>query len=215
MISAREANRGYFRQAYRTGQHGWAVDVQSPYALEYLRRLKKIVPRGKLLDVGCGEGRHSIAAAKLGFRVTAVDFEPLALKRVRRFARQENANGIRFRQADVLRLPFPNASFDIVLDYGCLHHQRKSDWGAYMSSILRALKPQGYYVLSVFSPRFRLFHGSGRPWHIARGAYRRYFTRGDINALFGPHFEVMRMTEERGEGGGFWHVLMKRRAQSC
>jgi len=211
MLSAHKANREYFREAYRRGTHGWAVDIPSPYAVGFLERLSMLVPGGALLDIGCGEGRHCFAAARLGFRVTAVDYEPLALERARRFAKARGIQGIAFREADVFRLPFPYAFFDVLLDYGCLHHQKKSAWRAYKASILRVLKPEGFYILSVFSPRFRLFRGSGRHWHIAYGAYRRCFTSEDIGDLFGRDFETIALKEERGSEGGFWHVLMKRR----
>ena len=207
-------NRQYFRDAYRTGEHGWPEDKPSPYAVGYLKRLRRLVPGGQLLDIGCGEGRHAFTAARLGFRVTAIDYEPLALKRARQFAETRRIEGITFQKADVFRMPFPNACFDVVLDYGCLHHQKKSDWPAYKRSILRVLKKESYYILSVFSPKFRMFRGSRRRWHIAYGAYRRCFTRNEIVRLFGREFEFVNMTEERGKDGGFWHVLMKRRAES-
>jgi SAM-dependent methyltransferase len=211
MLSAARANRRYFRQAYRTGEHGWEVKGSSPYAAAFLKRLSRCVRHGRLLDVGCGEGRHAVAAAKLGFRVTGIDYEPLAVRRARRFAPAEGARRIVFRRADVLRLPLAEASFDVVLDYGCLHHQRKSDWPAYRAGILRVLKPEGYYVLSVFSPEFPFFRGGRRPWHLAKGAYRRCFTRTDILGLFAGDFELLELKEERR---GFWHVLMRRRLRA-
>ncbi|HUS48015.1 MAG TPA: class I SAM-dependent methyltransferase [Phycisphaerae bacterium] len=210
-FTADKANRRYFREAYRSGQHGWEVEQPSRFAMKCLRRLTRLIPGGRCLDIGCGEGRHSIAAAKLGFKVTGMDLEPLALKRARQFARRQGATDIRFLVADVLRLPLSDASFDIVIDYGCLHHQKKSDWPAYRASLLRVLKPGGHYVLSVFSPRFRLFARSRRPWHIAYGAYRRCFTRQEITDLFGGSFQVVEIVEQDGSDGGFWHVLMKRR----
>jgi SAM-dependent methyltransferase len=178
----------------------------------FLERLRDSAPGGNLLDVGCGEGRHSVVAAQLGFKVTAIDYEPLALERAREFARANRTDGIVFRTADVFSLPFPASRFDIVVDYGCLHHQTKSRRPSYTASILRVLKPQGFYVLSVFSPRFRMFRGSKRRWHIAHGAYRRCFTADEIVGLFGRRYEIVEMIEERGEGRGFWHALMKRRA---
>jgi len=215
MPTAREANRRYFENAYRTGEHGWAVEQPSPCAVRYLRRIRRETGAGRLLDLGCGEGRHAIAAARLGFRVTGVDFEPLALRRARRFARSAGAQGIVYRRADALSLPFGKAAFDVVLDFGCLHHQRKADWPAYQEGLLRVLKPEGHFVLSVFSPRFRLFEGGTRRWHIAFGSYRRCFTPEDIDELFGRDFEVIERHEERGEDGGFWHTLMRRRGESA
>lgn len=211
MISAKSANRHYFHEAYRTGKHGWGIEEASPYAVRFLRRLTRAIPGGTLLDVGCGEGRHSIAAARLGFRVTGADYEPLALRRARRFAKNKQAQGIVFRRANVLSLPFADARFDVVLDYGCLHHQRKSDWPAYTSGILRVLKPGGFYILSVFGPGFHLLRKSQRPWHIAQGAYRRRFAKEDLLALFGRSMDVLVVTRENGKQESFWHVLMRRR----
>jgi SAM-dependent methyltransferase len=209
--SAAKANRQYFRDAYRTGQHGWGVREPSPCAVRLLSRLKRAVPRGRLLDIGCGEGRHSIIASKLGFKVTAVDYEPLALQRARRFAKERGLEGIVFQHADILRLPASKTSFDVVFDYGCLHHQKKADWPAYKASVLRVLSPDGFFILSVFSPKFPLFGGGGKNWHIAKGAYRRCFTRRELLGLFGREFEALEILEENGDRHGFWHVLFKRR----
>ena len=211
MLSAAKANRQYFRKAYGTGQHGWAVENPSPYALKFLAHLKRIIPNGRLLDIGCGEGRHAILAAQMDFNVTAIDYEVSALKCAQRFAKNKKVRGIIFRAANVLRLPPQDSPFDIVLDYGCLHHQRKRDWPAYKASVLRVLSPNGFFILSVFSPKFPLFRGCRKNWHIAQGAYRRYFTRSDILELFGREFKVLKIIEENGGQHGFWHVLLRRR----
>jgi SAM-dependent methyltransferase len=194
------------------GEHGWEVENPSPYAVEFLNKVLPQVSTRTVLDIGCGEGRHCIAAACLGFKVTGVDYESLALQRAVGFSRDKGVKGIRFRRASVFSLPFAHASFDVVLDYGCLHHQRKSDWFDYLHSILRVLKPRGFYILSVFTPEFRLFRQTRRPWHIACGAYRRCFTRHEIRTLFEPYFDIIEMIKEH-EAGGFWHVLMKRRSE--
>lgn len=183
----------------------------SPYAAKFLGRLKELAPRGHLLDIGCGEGRHAIMAAGMGFQVTAVDYEPKALVRARRLAEEKGIKGISFRVADALSLEDPKVLYDVVLDYGCLHHQRKADWPAYKSSVLRVLSPGGFFVLSVFSPKFPLFGGGSRKWHIARGSYRRCFTKSDLVMLFGREFKTLEMIEENGGRHGFWHALFERR----
>ncbi len=208
MISKAKANKNYFREAYRTGRHGWETEP-SPYVLRALARLAGELPGAALLDLGCGEGRHAIAAARRGFRVTGADFEPNALKRARAAARAAGA-AVRFVKADALRLPFNQGSFSVVIDFGCLHHQRKADWPAYRRGLLRVLKPGGCLALTVFSPGFRFFKGTRRNWHIARGAYRRCFVKKDFPALFGKDFDVLALTSEPS---GFWHALLRRRAE--
>jgi SAM-dependent methyltransferase len=210
-LSAKKTNLQYFRNAYRTGRHGWGVEEPSPYAVRFLKRLRRTIPGARLLDIGCGEGRHAIAAARMGFKVMGVDYEPLALQRARRFATAKGAEGIVFRRADVLHLPASKTRFDVVLDYGCLHHQRKSDWPAYRASVLRVLSHDGYFVLSVFSPQFHLFRGRQKNWHIAQGSYRRCFTRDEILGLLGRDFDPLVIVEENGGRHGFWHALFRRR----
>ena len=213
MLPADEANRRYFRESYRTGKHGWEIEEPSRCALAFLKQVRRQVQAGTLLDIGCGEGRHCFAAWHLGFEVTGIDYEPMALERARHFALTKHAEDITLCKANVFSLPFPRSSFDVVLDYGCLHHQRKSDWTAYAASILRVLKPFSFYILSVFSPKFHFFRAHRRPWHIAYGAYRRCFTQQEISVLFGRQFEILAIEEVKGEGRGFWHVLMKRRSE--
>jgi hypothetical protein len=101
----------------------------------------------------------------------------------------------------------------MLLDFGCLHHQRKPNWPAYLAGVRRVLMPGGHCLLTVFSPRFWFFRG-GRSWHIAEGAHRPCFTRREVLDLFGRDLEVLQMEEERGAGRGFWHVWMRTREPS-
>ena len=48
-----------------------------------------------------------------------------------------------------------------------------------------------------------MFQGSGRPWHIAYGAYRRVLSVQEIRSLFGQDFDILQNAEERGGGIGF------------
>jgi SAM-dependent methyltransferase len=202
-------NRCYFRQAYETGRHGWQSDEASPYVE---RNLAKVAPGGRLLDLGCGEGRHCFVAARMGFRPTGVDYEPLAIRRACDRAEQAGLlDRVYFVVADIFALPFRRASFDVLLDYGCLHHQRKSDWGRYRAAVLSVLKPGGHLLLSTFSTNFRTYGPQERSWHLAHGAYRRFFTADDLHQLFDRDFEFLSLQEERDEVRGFWHALLARK----
>jgi SAM-dependent methyltransferase len=212
MRSASEENRRYFRQAYETGRHGWEAREPSPYVAAALALAARQTGGRRLLDLGCGEGRHSLLAARMGFAPTGVDFEPLAIRRARAAAGEAGlAARIHWLVADVLALPFLSAAFDLVLDYGCLHHQRKSDWARYMRGLRWVLKPGGLFVLSAFSTAFRAYGPQERSWHLAHGAYRRFFTARDLHGLLGREFEFLSLDEEREGTRGFWHALLRKR----
>ncbi|MBA3402876.1 MAG: class I SAM-dependent methyltransferase [Actinobacteria bacterium] len=69
---------------------------------------------GRALDLACGEGRHAVWLAKLGWRVTAVDFSEVAIEKGRVRAAREKIE-IDFRTADLLDFEPEPGAFDLVL----------------------------------------------------------------------------------------------------
>ena len=76
--------------------------------------IQKYLKKGdKILEIGAGTGRYSIALAKMGYDVTAVELDESNLKVLR-----ENSKGLdnlKCYQGDVLNLQFEDNSFDLVL----------------------------------------------------------------------------------------------------
>ena len=67
-----------------------------------------------VLDVGAGTGAFSIPLARRGFAVTHVDFSPAMLALARR--RVQGLENVQFVEANAAALPFPDRSFDLVLN---------------------------------------------------------------------------------------------------
>lgn len=86
-------------------------------ATEQLLRRARIVPETRVLDVGCGVGTTAIEVARrYGANVTAVDISPLMLERARANVRAAGVEEkVAVQEGDILRLPFPDASFDCVI----------------------------------------------------------------------------------------------------
>jgi SAM-dependent methyltransferase len=62
------------------------IPAPEPFVIEMLPR----IPRGIALDVACGRGRNSLALARAGIRVVAVDFSAEAIRTLTCAARSEN-----------------------------------------------------------------------------------------------------------------------------
>jgi SAM-dependent methyltransferase len=166
-----------------------------------------------VLDLGCGEGRHTLLLAGAGYDAVGVDYEPLAIRRAKRIASERGMTGrCRFMVADGFRLPFPNGSFDVLVDFGCLHHIRKSDFDRYLSRVIPLLKSGGRFLLSCFSVKFKHHPGERRrrDWLVHRGHYDRFFRKDEFRKLFGAQFRIRRIEEERNGTYVFWNVLMEK-----
>jgi ubiquinone/menaquinone biosynthesis C-methylase UbiE len=114
-------------------------------------------PGTRVLDLGCGMGRHSHEALRRGAVVTAADLDRQALAHVDAVATAmleagEVARGGRLetRVADALALPFAAASFDVVIVSEVFEHIPHDT--AAMAEVRRVLRPGGRGAITV--PRY-------------------------------------------------------------
>jgi SAM-dependent methyltransferase len=93
---------------------------------------------GIVLDAGCGMGRHARQVARHAGRVVAVDFSRAIDQASRNVAGLGNVHCI---QADVLALPFADATFDFVYSLGVLHHLEATERA--LAALVAKVKPGG------------------------------------------------------------------------
>ena len=102
-------------------------------------------PRGRTLEVGCGEGRVSRDLVSRGHRVTAVDATPLLIK----MATESDANSS-YLTCDAAALPFADASFDLVVFYNSL--MDVDDMQGSLHEAARVLRREGKVCACVTHP---------------------------------------------------------------
>ncbi len=113
----------------------------------------------KILDIGCGTGRHSIELTKRGYNVTGVDLSASQLKRAMEKAREAGIT-IDFQQHDARNLPF-DGEFDlaIMLCEGGFSLMETDEMNyAILKSAARALNGQGKLIFTTLNGLFPLFH---------------------------------------------------------
>ncbi|MDQ3669424.1 MAG: methyltransferase domain-containing protein [Actinomycetota bacterium] len=98
----------------------------------------------RVLDVGSGAGTDSLVAAQMvgpEGRVTGIDMTPEMLEKARAGARELGAENVEFVEGEAEELPFPDASFDVVISNGVIDLVPDKD--AVFSEIYRVLTPGG------------------------------------------------------------------------
>ncbi len=113
----------------------------------------------KILDVGCGTGRHAIEMTKRGYQVNGVDLSENQLSRARKKTAQAGFN-IDFQKQDARKLPF-NEKFDvaIMLYEGGFPLMEKDEMNfEILKSVTNSLKQPGKFVFTTLNGLFPLFN---------------------------------------------------------
>jgi ubiquinone/menaquinone biosynthesis C-methylase UbiE len=142
MSGSKAETRRWFDRRARSYEGGVTSRWRDPVQRASLEALE-LSPADKLLDVGCGTGAASRAAAEIGAAVVGVDLSPKMVKKaVSLAATREN---LAFEVADVEHLPFPDGRFTAVLCSNAFHHY--PDPAGAVAEMYRVLAPGGRLAL--------------------------------------------------------------------
>jgi Methylase involved in ubiquinone/menaquinone biosynthesis len=147
---------------------------------ERLVELARVQPGDAVLDVGCGTGTLAVAAKRrVGTEgiVHGVDASPEMIERAKRKAEKAGVEVI-FQTAVVETLPFPDASFDVVLSTLMLHHLPRGVREQCAREIHRVLRPGGRVLAVDFATPVR-----DRKGLVARFHRHGHMALDDISRL--------------------------------
>lgn len=202
----------------------WASDEGRADWLDPHPAVRALLPelrtRGvrRVLDLGCGVGRHALLFAEAGFVVEAFDGSETGLDELRRSAAARGLTlGLKHGNADAL--PYDDRAFDFVLSWNVIYHGTLGDAGARIAEIWRVLKPGGLYQGTMLPTRNANF-GLGRQiapdTFVIDGAEERghphfYCNASTLVALFSG-FEIMNLSqsEQRKPGSWHWNIIAER-----
>ncbi|MDA9298259.1 class I SAM-dependent methyltransferase [Pseudomonadales bacterium] len=147
----------------------------------------KIRDNDRILDLGCGEGRHAITAYMLhNIESVGVDLShkdlSITRERFNEFEEPDNGNkSLYLSVADGARLPFADNSFDKVICSEVLEHI--PNYRAVLREISRVLKVGGTFAASVprFFPEWICWRLSDA-YHAAEGGHIRIFNASHLRA---------------------------------
>jgi len=145
------------RPAYSIGSQAM---TPSRFLLEHIHRL----PKGRVLDVACGKGRHALYLANLGFDVEAIDRDAEALFHLASTAKQRNLASLTVQTVDLERATddrpeFPPNRYDAIVV--CFYlHRPLFPW------LVDALKPNGVLLYETFTIDNYRRHRHPRRWEF-------------------------------------------------
>ena len=109
----------------------------------------KFFKNKKILDMGCGSGRFTLALASLGAKkVIGVDLGAEGIEVAKKTAKLNHIKNVKFVEGSVLNLPFKNEEFDFVFCKGVLHHTGNLEKG--LSEYYRVMKKSGMGFLYLY-----------------------------------------------------------------
>ncbi|MDD5085092.1 MAG: class I SAM-dependent methyltransferase [Candidatus Omnitrophica bacterium] len=127
-------------------RHDVAAIAQNPGDKLYrryaacLRRIEELTGKGRLLDVGCGEGLFLYVAAKEGWKAEGIDFSSSDLERARKNL------GLEAREGDFEKADFPESNFNLITLWDVLEHA--ADPHAVIEKCRKLLIPGGVALIA-------------------------------------------------------------------
>jgi SAM-dependent methyltransferase len=186
-------------------------------------------PGDRVLDVGCGTGRHCFEAVKRGAAVVGVDLRAEGLRQARDWmgamaAAGESAAAGSVVRGDALRLPFPDQAFDHIIASEVLEHITFDSLA--IAEIARVLRPGGGLAVSV--PRWfpeRVCWALSGEYHSNPGGHVRIYRREALkrrvtargfeahgvhhaHALHSPYWWLRCLLGERSRLASGYHRLL-------
>ena len=140
----------------------------------FAREIAELVPAGgRVLDLGCGEGRDSVYFASRGFEVTGLDISPEGLAKARRLADERKVH-VRWLPLSMLDVPVAGR-FDLIYSCGSVHHVPRRDRDRLFRRLKVLTVPSGLHAHIVFTDT---------AIYRERGEEIDYFAAGELASMY-------------------------------
>ena len=154
----------FFRDGF---YHDWSLRERFQRAeaeVDFIVEALAVQPGGSLLDLCCGEGRHTVALARCGYRMTGLDLSALHLRYARRAAREAGV-AIRWHRGDMRDIPW-QGEFDAVINmftaFG--YFETEEEDSRVLAAVARALRPGGRLLMDTINREWLMRHWEPRRW---------------------------------------------------
>ncbi len=134
--------------------------------VDLFSEILKLSPEDRILDLCCGQGRHSLELAKRDFQnVDGLDRSHYLIQKAKSIAKKEGLN-VKFREGDARKLPYPSDTFDDVMILGNSfgYFETIENDMRVLKEVFRVLKPWGLLLLDVSDGKYLRENFQPRSW---------------------------------------------------
>jgi len=134
--------------------------------VELLFKILRLSPEEGILDLCCGQGRHSLELTRRGFQnVEGLDRSHYLIQKARTQAKEEGLI-VKFREGDARKLPYPPDTFEVVLILGNSlgYFETTQDDMRVLKEVFRILKPWGRLLIDVADGEYLREHFQPKSW---------------------------------------------------
>jgi ubiquinone/menaquinone biosynthesis C-methylase UbiE len=150
--------KNHWEELYSSGDYKLKKPESLILKSEPIMEKKKIK---KILDLGCGSGRHMVYFGKKGYDVVGLDLSSVALKQAKSWLKDEKIENYELIEDDMTNLPLSDNDFDAVISINVIHHNTLLEIEKTIKEIRRVLKDGGLFVATILSKRDYKF-GKGK-----------------------------------------------------
>jgi SAM-dependent methyltransferase len=151
----------------------------------------------RILDLGCGTGAATWYLAREGFSAFGIDGSKTAIELARARFKTEHLKAD-FSVGDFVRLDYPNAFFDCVIDIAAIQHNRMPAAARIVSEIRRILKPGGRLFSMLISRRSQFPEGADP---TQGKGFVHLFSTAEVHTLFSGLADLGIERSERTDRG--------------
>lgn len=184
-----------FNTLYQSQKCVWGLEADKYLAIH----LEK-APLGTALDLGCGEGRHSLFLAQKGYTVDAVDISEKGLEKLGILAKEYNVEDkIVVRQHDITTITLHKNTYDLVVISFVFPFLRRSTIITVIEKVNYALKNKGcIYIsaLTVNDVEYKAYSQKQTPSELrtfySEGlhCYCYFFEKNELKTLFSDYYII-------------------------
>jgi ubiquinone/menaquinone biosynthesis C-methylase UbiE len=176
--------------------------------VSFANLLKNKDKKLRVLDLGCGAGRHQIYMAKQGFEAHGTDISEIGLCKTKERLKRQRFE-VFLVKCDIKMLPYRDSCFDAVICLHTIYHQNLKEIRQTTSEIRRILSKKGLALISFLSKR-TYSYGKGKKVEentfieeggVEKGVLHYFAGKDEIERLF-ENFEIanLELSEKEVEG---------------